>query len=219
MSLCSVEWNHLRTCDADPSQAIGTGRSEVGVVAQRCSEIEFTGKQLELLKEVMPKLARVAVIGNTTDPANAQALKETERAAGALAVKLKYVEIRGPKDIQTAFQEALKARFEAVLVQTNPILNSEETQVANLATKSRLPAVGRPRFVEAGGLIGYGVSGRDLYRRAATYVDKILKGTKPAELPVEQPTKFELVINLKTAKQIGLTIPPTVLARADRVIK
>src|SRR5215470_12494276 len=180
---------------------------------------EISGKQLELLKEVMPKLARAAVIGNTTDPANAQALRETERAAGALAVKLKYVEIRGPKDIQTAFQEALKGRFEAVLVQTNPILNSQETQVANLATKSRQPAVGRPRFVEAGGLIGYGVSGRDLYRRAATYVDKILKGTKPAELPVEQPTKFELVINLKTAKQIGLTIPQSVLYRADKVIK
>jgi len=189
------------------------------VVAQRCSEIEFTGKQLELLKEVMPKLARVAVIGNTTDPANAQALKETERAAGALAVKLKYVEIRGPKDIQTAFQEALKARFEAVLVQTNPILNSEETQVANLATKSRLPAVGRPRFVEAGGLIGYGVSGRDLYRRAATYVDKILKGTKPAELPVEQPTKFELVINLKTAKVLGIDVSLAVQQRADQMIE
>jgi putative ABC transport system substrate-binding protein len=135
-------------------------------------------------------------------------------------VKLQYLEVRGREDIETAFQEAHKTRADAVLVLPSPILESARTQVADFAAKSRLPAIYHvPEFVEAGGLMSYGVSFIDLYRRAATYVDKILKGAKPADLPVEQPTKFELVFNLKTAKQIGLTIPPAVLARADRVIK
>src|SRR6266545_4677764 len=128
-------------------------------------------------------------------------LKEMELAAGALKVKLQYLDVRGPKDIETAFREARKARADAVLVLASPILESARTQVADLAAKNRLPAIYHvAEFVEAGGLISYGVSFIDLYRRAATYVDKILKGAKPADLPVEQPTKFEFIINLKAAK-------------------
>ena len=181
---------------------------------------ELSGKRLELLKEIVPKLSRVAVLGTSTDPGNAQVLREMELAAGAFKVKLQYLDVLGPKDIETAFRAASKGRADAVLVLASPVLNSQRTQIADLAVKNRLPAIyHEPEFVEAGGLMTYGVSFPDLYRRAATYVDKILKGAKPADLPVEQPTKFELVINLKAAKQIGLTIPPNVLARADRVIK
>ncbi len=181
---------------------------------------ELSGKRLELLKEVVPKLSRVAVIGDSTAPGNTQALKETELAARAFKVQLQYLDILGPKDIETAFREARKGRADAVLVLGSPVLISQRRQVADLTVKNRLPATyNQPEYVEAGGLMSYGVSVVDLYRRAATYVDKILKGRKPADLPVEQPIKFELVINLKAAKQIGLTIPPNVLARADRVIK
>ena len=143
-----------------------------------------------------------------------------ELAAGAFEVQLQYLDVLDPKDIETAFRAASKGRADAVLVLAGPVINSHRTQIAELAVKSRLPAIyDRPEFVEDGGLMTYGVSITDLYRRAATYVDKILKGTKPADLPVEQPTKFEFIINLKAAKQIGLTIPPNVLARADRVIR
>jgi putative ABC transport system substrate-binding protein len=135
-------------------------------------------------------------------------------------VKLQYLEVRDAKDIETAFRAASKGRADAVLVLPSPITLSQRRQVVDLAANSRLPAIyWATEFVEAGGLMTYSVSFTDLFRRAATYVDKILKGTKPADLPVEQPTKFEFVINLKTAKQIGLTIPPNVLARADKVIK
>jgi len=135
-------------------------------------------------------------------------------------VQLQYLEVGAPTDIETAFRAASKERADAVLVLSATVLVSRRRQVAALAVKSRLPAIyNRPEYVEDGGLVFYGVSYTDLFRRAATYVDKILKGTKPADLPVEQPTKFEFVINLKTAKQIGLTIPPNVLARADKVIK
>ena len=182
---------------------------------------ELSGKRLELLKEIVPKLSRVAVLGTSTSPGNAQALKEVELAAGAFGVKLQYLDVLGPKDIETAFRAASKGRADAVLVLVRaPSLDSHRTQIAELAVKSRLPAIYyRAEFVEAGGLMTYGVSITDLDRRAATYVDKILKGAKPADLPVEQPTKFEFIINLKAAKQIGLTIPPNVLVRADRVIK
>jgi putative tryptophan/tyrosine transport system substrate-binding protein len=181
---------------------------------------EITGKQLELLKEIVPRLSRVAVFGTSTQARNPQALRETELAAGAFKVKLQYLDVLGPKDIETAFRAASKGRAEAVLVLQSPVLNSQRTQVVNLAVKSRLPAIYAAReFVEDGGLMSYGVSVTDLYRRAATYVDKILKGAKPADLPVEQPKKFEFIINLKAAKQIGLTIPPNVLARADKVIR
>jgi putative ABC transport system substrate-binding protein len=135
-------------------------------------------------------------------------------------VQLQYLDVLAPKDIETAFRAASKARAHAVLVLTSPVVYSQRTQVVDLAVKNRLPAIyHRRQFVEDGGLVSYGVSQNDLDRRAGTYVDKILKGAKPADLPVEQPTKFELVINLKTAKQIDLTIPPNVLARADRVIR
>jgi putative ABC transport system substrate-binding protein len=181
---------------------------------------EISGKQLELLKEIVPRLSRLAVLGNSTHPGNAQALKETELAAGALAVQLQYLDVRDPKDIETAFRAASKGRADAVLVLENAVLTSHRKQLIELAVKSRLPAIyPQTEYTEAGGLIYYGTNTPDLFRRAAIYVDKILKGAKPADLPVEQPKKFEFIINLKAAKQIGLTIPPNVLARADKVIK
>jgi putative ABC transport system substrate-binding protein len=181
---------------------------------------EVGGKQLELLKEISPKISRVAVIGNSANPGDAQALRETVLAAGSFEVYLRYLDILDPKDIETAFRAAAKGRADALMVLGNPILNAYRKQIVDLAVKQRLPATyTRPEFIEAGGLMYYGTSYNDLYRRAATYVDKILKGTKPADLPVEQPKKFEFIVNLKAAKQIGLTIPPNVLARADRVIR
>jgi putative ABC transport system substrate-binding protein len=181
---------------------------------------ELSGKRLELLKETVPRLSRVAVLGTSTTPGNAQQLREVELAAGALQVKLQFLDVLDPKDVETAFRAASKGHAEGVLVLSASVFVSRRTQVLDLAQKSRLPAIYyRSEFVEAGGLMSYGVNDTDLYRRAATYVDKILKGTKPADLPVEQPTKFEFIINLKAAKQIGLTIPPNVLARADRVIR
>jgi putative tryptophan/tyrosine transport system substrate-binding protein len=180
---------------------------------------EMSGKRLELLKEIVPKLSRVAVFGNSTDPGNAQVLRETELAAGGFGLKLQYLEVARTEDIETAFRVATKGRADAVLVLPNPILTPHRVLVADLAVKSRLPVVYDTQYVEAGGLMSYGVSLTDLDRRAATYVDKILKGRKPADLPVEQPVKFDFIINLKAAKQIGLTIPPNVLARADKVIK
>jgi putative ABC transport system substrate-binding protein len=181
---------------------------------------EISGKQLELLKEIVPKLSRVAVLGTSTSPGTVQQRREIELAAQAFKVQLQYLDVLSPKDIETAFRAADKGRADAVLILGSPVLASQRTQFADLAAKSRLPAIySRSEFVEDGGLMSYAVSFTDLDRRAATYVDKILKGRKPADLPVEQPIKFELIINLKAAKQIGLTIPPNVLARADRVIR
>src|SRR2546428_6098977 len=178
---------------------------------------EISGKQVELMKEIVPRLSRVAVFGNSIQPGNPQALRETELAAGALGVHLQYLDIRSPKYIETAFREASKGRADAVLALGNVVVTSHPKQFVVLSAKSRLPAIyWNPEFVEAGGLM---TSITDLYQRAATYVDKILKGRKPADLPMEQPKKFELIINLKAAKQINLTIPPNVLARADKVIK
>jgi len=181
---------------------------------------EIGGKQLELLKEIVPRLSRVAVLGTSTQPGNAQSLREAEVAAQALAVKLQYLDVLSPKDIEPVFRTASNGRAEAVLVLRASIFFSHRKQIVDLAAKRQLPAMYyTTEYVEEGGLMTYGVSITDLFRRAATYVDKILKGAKPAELPIEQPTKFELVVNLKTAKRIGLTIPPNVLARADKVIK
>jgi putative tryptophan/tyrosine transport system substrate-binding protein len=182
---------------------------------------EISGKLLELLKETVPRLSRVAVFGTSTRPGNAQALKEVELAAGALGLKLQYLDILSPKDIETAFRAAVKGRADAVLMMAaGPILNPHQKEITELMVKNRLPVIYRSRDpVEAGGLMSYGVNLNDLDRRAATYVDKILKGRNPADLPVEQPKKFELIINLKAAKQIGLTIPPNVLVRADKVIR
>jgi putative ABC transport system substrate-binding protein len=181
---------------------------------------ELGGKRLELLKEIVPKLSRMTVLGTSTEPANALFLKEAQLGAAALGIRLQYVDVRGTKDIEAGFLEATKGRGDAVLVLAASILFSHRTKIADLAVKSQLPAMYISReFVEDGGLISYGTGFPDLFRRAAIYVDKILKGANPGDLPIEQPTKFELVINLKAAKQIGLTIPPNVLARADRVIK
>ena len=181
---------------------------------------EISGKQLELLKEIVPRLSRVAVFGTSTRSGNAQALREIELAAGTLGVQLQYLDVLGAKDIEALFRAASKGRADAVLALASPTLLLQRTQIADLAVKNRLPAIyDRAEFVEDGGLMTYSVSITDLFRRAATYVDKILKGAKPADLPVEQPTKFEFIVNLKAAKQIGLTIPPNVLARADKVIR
>jgi putative ABC transport system substrate-binding protein len=181
---------------------------------------ELSGKQLEILKETVPRLSRMAVLETSTDPGNAQSLKELELAAGALKVKLQYLDVLDPKDIEPAFRGASKGRADAVLVLLNPITGAHRTQIVDLAVKNRLPAIyPNSPYVDAGGLMTYSTSITDLDRRAATYVDKILKGRTPADLPVEQPMKFEFIINLKAAKQIGLTIPPNVLVRADRVIR
>jgi putative ABC transport system substrate-binding protein len=181
---------------------------------------EMSGKQLALMKEVVPRLSRMAIIGNSTNPGDAQALRETVLAAGSFEVYLRYLDILDPKDIGPVFQSAAKGRADALLVLGNPILNAQRKQVIDLAVKHRLPATyGRPEYVEAGGLMYYGTNYNDLFRRAAYYVDKIFKGARPGDLPIEQPTKFELVINLNAAKQIGVTIPQAVLYKADRVIK
>ena len=181
---------------------------------------EISGKQLELLKEIVPKLARVAVFGNNDEPGNAQNLKEVELAAKAFGIKLQYLNVVNPKDIDTAFQEASKARADALLALQNAVVQGQRVYVVGLASKNRLPATYfAAEIVQDGGLMTYSTSFTDLFRRAATYVDRILKGAKPADLPVEQPKKFEFIVNLKAAKQIGLTMPPNVLARADRVIK
>jgi len=181
---------------------------------------ELSGKRLEILKEVVPKLSLVAVLGTTVFPGNAQELNVVEMAARAFGVRLQYLDVLRPDDIDTAFQEAKKGGADAVLVLGGPVLNPRRARVVSVATASRLPIMYSIReYVESGGLMSYGVSIADLARRAATYVDKILKGRKPADLPVEQPTKFEFVVNLKAAEQIGLKLPPNVLARADRVIR
>ncbi|MGH2404088.1 MAG: ABC transporter substrate-binding protein, partial [bacterium] len=180
----------------------------------------ISGKQLELLKEIFPKLSRVAVLGTSTNSGYARVLREVERAAGAFGVKLQYLDVLDPKDIESAFRAASKERAGAVLLVASPVFLPQRTQIAELAVKYRLPAIfPQSEFVEAGGLMYYGANTADLFRSAATYVDKILKGRTPADLPVEQPKKLEFIINLKAAQQIGLTIPPNVLARADKVIR
>src|SRR6185503_2301266 len=167
---------------------------------------------LGLMREIIPKLSRVAVLGTSTRTGNAQLLKEVELAAGAFKVQVQYLDVLDVKDIETAFRAATKGRAEAVLVLQSAIFHSQRKQIVDLAIKNRLPAIyPQTEYTEAGGLMYYGANTPDLFHRAATYVDKILKGAKPVDLPVEQPTKFELIINLKAAKQIGLTIPNKVL--------
>jgi putative ABC transport system substrate-binding protein len=182
---------------------------------------DLAGKQLELLKESVPKVSRVAVLWN---PANAvwqaQMLRQTEIAARALGLQVQLLEARGPDELEGAFAAMTRERASALLVQVDVIFALHARRIADLAAKRRVPAMyGSREHVEAGGLMSYAPNVPDLFRRAATYVDKILKGAKPADLPVEQPTKFELVINLKTAKTLGLTIPPSLLGRADEVIQ
>ncbi|HEY7554141.1 MAG TPA: ABC transporter substrate-binding protein [Candidatus Binatia bacterium] len=181
---------------------------------------EISGKHVELLKEIIPRLSRLAVLGTSTTPGHGQLLKEIEIAAGAFGVTPQYLDVLRANDLESAFHAAGNGRADAILVLGSGIYASRRKQVVDLTVKYRLPAIYRSReYMEEGGLITYGVNPFDLDRRAAAYVDKILKGAKPADLPVEQPTKFEFVINLKAAKQIGVTIPPNVLVRAERVIK
>jgi putative ABC transport system substrate-binding protein len=213
----------VMTNDADP---VATGfvaslaRPGGNITGLSTLSPELSGKRLEILREVVPKLSRVAVFGTSTQPDHALSLREIGLASGSLNVQLQYLDVLGPKDTETAFRAATKGRAQAVLMLPGPVLISQRTQVVDLAVKNRLPAIyWRSDFVEAGGLMFYGVNILDLDRRAATYVDKILKGRTPADLPVEQPIKFEFIINLKAAKQIGLTIPPNVLVRADKVIR
>jgi ABC-type uncharacterized transport system substrate-binding protein len=181
---------------------------------------ELGGKRLELLKEIVPGMTRVALLFHSANPANALVLKETEDAAQLLGLKLKTLEVRGSSELDKVIGVVKRDRSQAINFLPSTIFLSERKKIATLVANSQLPAMYYDRlFVEAGGLTSYGPNLADLYRREAVYVDKILKGAKPADLPVEQPMKFEFAINLKTAKQIGLTIPPNVLARADKVIK
>jgi putative ABC transport system substrate-binding protein len=181
---------------------------------------DLAGKELELLKDVVPKLSRVAVLGTSNSASNAQALREMEAPAKALGITVDYQDVRNAMDIEAGLAAAIKGRAEAVLVLTSAVLNTNRSQLFGLVVKHALPTIyPQSDYVESGGLMFYGPNVTEMFRRAATYVDKILKGAKPADLPVEQPKKFEFIINLKAAKQIGLTIPPNVLARADRVIR
>jgi putative ABC transport system substrate-binding protein len=181
---------------------------------------DLSAKRLELLKETVPKVARVAALWNPTVGERANDLKEAQAAAEAFHVQLQSLEVRDPDDFERAFEAATKERAQALIILPDPLTNTHQARIVDLAVKKRLPTMFSQRPpVDAGGLMSYSPHYEALFRRAATYVDKILKGAKPAELPVEQPTKFELVVNLKTAKQIGLTIPHSVLARADKVIK
>ncbi len=181
---------------------------------------ELYGKRLELLKETVPKLARVAFLWSPTNPNADDELKEVEPVARFLRIGLQSIEVKGPDDFEGAFQAATKKRAQALMLGGGGFFAFHEKRIIDLATKNRLPAMYIvERFVEAGGLMSYGEDRAEMFRRAAEIVDMILKGTKPADIPVERPKKFDLVINLKTAKQLGMTIPPEVLARASRIIR
>src|SRR5262245_60718285 len=190
------------------------GGNITGLSAQ---SLELSGKRLELLKEAVPKASRVAVLYNPLNLISTQRRKEMEAAGGSLGMKLQSLEVRNSEEFENAFKTATKEGARALIVVRDFVIETHRGRIVDFAAKNKLPAMYEQRdFVEAGGLMSYAPSFPDLFRRSATYVDKILKGAKPADLPVEQPIKFELVINLKAAKQIGLTIPPNVLARADK---
>jgi putative ABC transport system substrate-binding protein len=181
---------------------------------------QLSGKRLELLKEIRPKIVRIAVLRNPTIPTHTVLWNETEAVATAMAIKLMPADFRAAGEFEGLFGAIVRARMEALIVLPDPIVLASRAQLAELASTNRLPAIYPfAEFVDAGGLMAYGPSNFDMWRRGAQFVDKILKGRRAADLPVEQPTKFELVINLKAAKQIGVTIPPNVLARADKVIR
>jgi putative ABC transport system substrate-binding protein len=191
-----------------------------GNVTRLSNFSELGGKQLELLKEAFPKVTRVAVLWDPANAANARLLGEMKVAAGELRITLQPLEVRGPNDFEPAFSAIRKEHANALIVLRNAITYMYGTRIVDLTAKSKLPAMYPDRvLVDTGGLMSYGPNFLDMFHRAATYVDKILKGAKPGDLPVEQPKKFEFIINLKAAKQIGLTIPPNVLVRADKVIK
>ena len=181
---------------------------------------ELSGKRLELLKEMVPKVFRIGLLSDTGSAATVPILKESQEAARALGLRVQVIEVRSPNDFDSAFTAVKKERVDALNVLNSAVLNVRRKTIVEFATKNRLPAIyADNNFIDAGGLTAYGPHIADVYRRAATYVDKILKGAKPGDLPIEQPKKFELIINLSAAKQIGLTIPPNVLARADKVIR
>ena len=180
---------------------------------------DIVGKQLELLKQAVPDVFRVALLSNPANPGSVPQLREAEAAARVLGVRLQVLEARDPQEIGRAFGAMTRERAGALVVLPDAIFGNQQKQIADLAAKSRLPSIsGIPEYGDAGGLIVYGANNLDLERRAAIFVDRILKGAKPGDLPVEQPTKFELIINLRTAKAIGLTIPPSLLQRADQII-
>ena len=181
---------------------------------------ELTGKRLEILKETIPKLSRVAVLWSSQGPSSAHPWKESQLAAKELGLQLHSMEVSSADKYESAFKEAIKAGSAALAVTLSPLANATQKRIADLAIKNRLPAINpRGDYVASGGLMSYGADQTEAYKRVAVFVDKILKGANPADIPVEQPMKFEFIINLKAAKQIGLTIPPNVLARADRVIR
>jgi len=207
----------------DPVQAglvESLGRPGGNVTGITLLSRELGGKRLELLKEALPKVARIAILYDPAILSNVTELKELQNAARALELTLRPWEVRATDGFEKVFATLNKERPDGLYVLSGPLMNANQKRIADLALKSRLPSVyGNIEFVEAGGLMSYGADRAASYRRVAYYVDKILKGAKPADLPVEQPTKFEFIVNLKTAKQIGLTIPPNVLARADKLIK
>jgi ABC-type uncharacterized transport system substrate-binding protein len=182
---------------------------------------DLSGKRLELLKEMVPAMSRVGILLDGGSPTAGSDLKGYETAAGALKIRVQAIEVRGPNpDFTAEFDTAAKGGVGALIAVRDSLINLNSKRIADLAIKNRLPLMNEAsQFVETGGLVSYANNDAESFKRAAVFVDKILKGAKPADLPVEQPTKFELVINLKTAKQIGLTIPPNVLARADKVIR
>src|SRR5262249_49050646 len=181
---------------------------------------ELAAKRLELLKEALPGVSRVTVLWNDTNPGNVRQIEATKLAAQTLELKLQSVAVRSPKDVQAAFAAMTRTRAEAVVGLADPLTFTYRTQIVDFAAKNRLPTIHPFReSIEAGGLMAYGVDLPDMGRRAATYVDKILRGAKPGDLPIEQPRKFELVINMKAAKALGLAIPSSLLLRADRVVE
>ena len=181
---------------------------------------DLPGKELELLKEIVPNLSRVTVLFNPTNMSHAPLVKELEAAAAILRVRVQSFSVRGPEEIDKAFAKMATDPAEALIILDDPLMSVQRRGIVDLAMLQRLPTISSERsYADAGALLSYGASFPDLFRRAATYVDKVLKGAKPADLPVERPTKFELTVNLKTAKALGLTIPPTMLARADEVLE
>ena len=211
---------------ANAGDAVATGfvaslsRPGANITGLSMMVADLMGKQLQILKEILPRLSRVAILWNPTNPSNAPQLAHAQEAARTLGVRLQSLDVRATVAIDATFAAMSREHAEAVIVLVDSMLVAARARIAGLATRARLPAMyGLTDHVRAGGLIAYGVNVADLYRRAAFFVDKILKGAKPADLPVEQPTKFELVINLKTAKALGLTIPPSLLQRADQVIE
>ena len=209
-----------------PGDPVGTGLVESlarpggNITGLTTMSPQLAGKRLELLKEIVPSLSRVGVLWNPQGPAAEAQLKESQPAARQLGLQLHTLQVRSRDELDKAFEEAIRARIGALVVFAGSVIKSNMKGIADFAIKSRLPSIFQySYFPEAGGLVAYGPDRPDLYRRSAAYVDKIFKGAKPGELPIEQPTKFELVVNLKTAKAIGLTIPKAILVRADRVIE